>query len=155
MNDYIKVSFEKLESFDMHRSSLRSFVLIRNSLAYALTKQHNDYNELLRPEQEHEQNEVQVQTHTDEANYGLSNNEDQEVWLASCFNQLDQDEDYKPLFDEYDSEDDEDDEDDSMPSSPQENNAHYYKKKPTFFINEEDEEEDDGLICYDIPFLSL
>ncbi|KAI8641681.1 hypothetical protein BD408DRAFT_444115 [Parasitella parasitica] len=149
MNDYITLSFDKLESFDMHRSSLTSFVLIRNSLISALTRQENNYNDLLYRHQE------QVQVQDSKENCGQSDDGEQEVWLASCFDQLDQDEANKPSFDEYDSEEDEYeyDEDDSMPSSPQENTTPFYKQKPTFFINEEDEE--DGLICYDIPFLSL
>lgn len=148
MNNYIRLSFDKLESFDMHGSSLTSFVLIRNSLVSALTRQQNDF-DLMYQQQDQEQDQEQ--------DYELSDEEEQEVWLDSCFDQLDQDEDSnnntKPLFDEYDSEEDDDDE--SMPLSPQENTVPFYKKKPTFFINEEDEEDEDGLICYDIPFLSL
>ncbi|GAN07941.1 hypothetical protein MAM1_0183d07446 [Mucor ambiguus] len=150
MNNYnIRLSFDKLESFDMHKSSLTSFVLIRNSLISALTQQQNDVEMMYK-----EEPQQQIQEEEHEEDHELSDEEEQEVWLDSCFDQLDQDEDNgKPLFDEYDSE--EDDEDESMPLSPQENNIPFYKKKPTFFINEDEEEEEDALICYDIPFLSL
>ncbi|KAK4517705.1 Transcriptional regulator of nonfermentable carbon utilization [Mucor velutinosus] len=149
MNNYnIRLSFDKLESFDMHRSSLTSFVLIRNSLISALTRQQNAV-EIMYEEPQH-----QLQEEKQEEDYELSDEEEQEVWLDSCFDQLDQDEDNsKPLFDDCDSE--EDDEDEAMPLSPQESIIPFYKKKPTFFINEDEEEEEDALMCYDIPFLSL
>lgn len=121
-------------------------------------KQEHEHEHELQYEQVQVQVQVQEQEQDQEQDYELSDEEEQEVWLDSCFDQLDQDEDnnnnIKPLFDEYDSEE-EDDDDESMPLSPQENTVPFYKKKPTFFINEEDEEDEDGLICYDIPFLSL
>lgn len=137
---YTRLSFEKLENFDMQKSSLSSFVLVRNSLITALTKQQ---------QQQHYQEVV----NSDMMLFDKVEEQEQQVWLDSCFNELDQ------VYSEGDqvevNPEDESDEED-MPLSPQDNNEPFYnKKKTTFFINEEDEEEEDGFVCYDIPFLSL
>ncbi|KAI8887589.1 hypothetical protein K501DRAFT_283216 [Backusella circina FSU 941] len=124
---FSRLSFEKLEAFDMHRSSLSSFVLVRNALITVLTEQEDilimsEQNHL--PEQEEEEKE-----------------EVQEVWLDSCFNELDDEDDNSS-----------DSEEDDMPSSPQDIRPFF--KKASFYINDDEEDEED-LICYDIPFLSL
>jgi hypothetical protein len=127
---FSRLSFEKLEAFDMHRSSLASFVLVRNALITALTEHDvlimSEQNQLLQDEQDSEEEEEEVQ----------------EVWLDSCFNELDDEED----------DDSSDSEEDDMPSSPQDIRPFF--KKASFYIND-DEEDDEDLICYDIPFLSL
>ncbi|KAI8066091.1 hypothetical protein BDF21DRAFT_427054 [Thamnidium elegans] len=144
MNHYFtRLSFEKLENFDMQKSSLSSFVLVRNSLITALTMQQH-FNTMLDPEDDLMEEEY-------DSNMMLFDQveEEQQVWLDSCFNELDQ---------VYNQEEDSDEEEDNMPTSPQDDDVPFYnqlKKKPTFYINEEEEEEEDGLICYDIPFLSL
>lgn len=124
---YTRLSFEKLENFDMRKSSLSSFVLVRNSLITALTKQQQ--------QQRYEENDMMLFDQVEE--------EEQQGWLDSCFQELDQ-----VVEDHIEEESDEED----MPLSPQDEPL--YKKK-TFFINEDEEDEEDGLVCYDIPFLSL
>jgi hypothetical protein len=143
---YTRLSFEKLESFDMQKSSLSSFVLIRNSLISALTKeqQYNNYqsNSYMMDYEEEEEEEEDEEEEEEEKE------EIEQVWLDSCFDQLDHQEQ------EGDSEEEEE-----MPLSPQDDSVPFFhnniQKKPTFYINEEEEEEEDALVCYDIPFLSL
>ncbi|GAA5804574.1 hypothetical protein HPULCUR_010075 [Helicostylum pulchrum] len=145
---YTRLSFEKLENFDMQKSSLSSFVLVRNSLITALTMQQH-FNTTLDPE---EQDDLMEEEEYD-SNMMLFDQveEEQQVWLDSCFTELDQ------VYNNGE-EDSDEEEDDNMPTSPQDDNVLFYnqlKKKTTFYINEEEEDEEDGLICYDIPFLSL
>jgi hypothetical protein len=149
---YTRLSFEKLESFDMQKSSLSSFVLIRNSLISALTKQqqYNNYqsNSYMMDYEEEVEEEKEEQV--------------EQVWLDSCFHQLD----HQEQEDDSEEEDmplspQDDSEEEDMPLSPQDDSVSFFhhhdiKKKPTFYINEEEEdEEEDALVCYDIPFRSL
>lgn len=62
INDMLQLSFEKLESFDMNKSSLSSFVLIRNSIINELTKK----------------------------DALMEDVEEQEVWLDNCIHALEQ-----------------------------------------------------------------
>lgn len=134
---YTRLSFEKLENFDMRKSSLSSFVLVRNSLITALTKQQ---------QQQHYEETVHSDMMLFDHQPVQEKVMEQDGWLDSCFQELDQVEKDIPFEDESDDED--------MPLSPQDNIDPFYKKK-TFFINEDEEDEDDALVCYDIPFLSL
>lgn len=164
---YTRLSFEKLENFDMSRQRLSSFVLIRNSLITALTLQqqfnnsnydmHEEYNPILNTEHQDILLFEQVEQE-----------EEEQTWLDSCFDELQQPQQEQSLYSEEEEEEDvyEDcssEEDDlMMPLSPQDHQLQdvppfYKRKRPTFFINEDEEEdeEENGLVCYDIPFLSL
>ncbi|KAG2201567.1 hypothetical protein INT47_007444 [Mucor saturninus] len=140
---YTRLSFEKLENFDMRKSSLSSFVLVRNSLITALTKQQQQhyYEETLHSDM------MLFHHHDDDDDNEKDVEQEGEGWLDSCFQELDQVERDLPFEEESDEED--------MPLSPQDTIDPFYNKKKTFFINEDEEDEDDALICYDIPFLSL
>lgn len=150
MNTYFtRLSFEKLESFDIQKSGLTSFVLIRNSLISALTKQqqYNNYqsNSYMMDYEDEEQEQEQEQMEQEQVE------QVEQVWLDSCFHQLD--------HQDQEEEEDSEEEDDAMPLSPQDDSVPFFnndtKKKPTFYINEDEDEEEDALVCYDIPFLSL
>lgn len=139
---YTKLSFEKLEQFDMQRSNLSTFVLIRNTLIHALTQQQQEhfqyyYEEEVAAEEQEQEDELM----------------EQQVWLDSCFSELEENQTMLQVEEEEEEEDS--DEDDMIPLSPQDHAIPFSRKKPTFYINEEDEEEEDGLLCYDIPYLSL
>ncbi|KAI8886980.1 hypothetical protein K501DRAFT_308324 [Backusella circina FSU 941] len=108
VNYFIRLSFHKLETFDINRTGLSTFVLVRNSLISALTEQkhHHDYayndemdDIVLEEEEEHD-------------------DEQGKVWLDSCFDQLEQE--------------DEDDSDEDMPLSPQQQQDDDFYSKPTY-----------------------
>ncbi|KAI8989603.1 hypothetical protein BDB01DRAFT_782453 [Pilobolus umbonatus] len=135
INHFSRISFEKLEAFDTNRSSLSAYVLIRNSLIHAWSHQ-NEYQCMMDDTDllyEDIQEDVQ----------------EEQVWLESCFTQLTEEE--MPVTSLYE---DDDSDEDILPLSP-EDTSPFYRKQSAFFINEDEEEEEDGLICYDIPFLSL
>ncbi|KAG1450510.1 hypothetical protein G6F56_008328 [Rhizopus delemar] len=67
MNDMLQLSFEKLESLDMNKSNLSSFVLIRNSIINILSKNKNQ--------------DVIMEDRVVE---------DEQVWLDNCIQELQQ-----------------------------------------------------------------
>ncbi|CAO3655375.1 unnamed protein product, partial [Mucor hiemalis] len=154
------LSFEKLENFDMQRSKLSSFVLVRNSLITALTLQQQQHHDMMMdyydPTPNTQNDSILFEGREEEK-------EEQQVWLDSCFNELDGQGqigigEEEEEVDEYDDDFYGSSEEDEMPSSPQDEVGQpFYRNSSNnkFFINEDEEEEEDGLICYDIPFLSL
>ncbi|KAG0739728.1 hypothetical protein G6F57_011845 [Rhizopus arrhizus] len=67
MNDILQLSFEKLESLDINKSGLSSFVLIRNSIIHLFNKQDNIIKD-----------------------YAIE--QEEQIWLDNCIHELEQDE---------------------------------------------------------------
>lgn len=115
VNYFIRLSFHKLETFDVNRTSLSTFVLVRNSLISALTEHKNDYNDV----------DEDIIIEDDD----IEQDGQGEVWLDSCFDQLE-----------------EEDSDEDMPLSPQQDHDDDFYTK----------QQNQALIRYDLPlFLSL
>jgi hypothetical protein len=125
VNYFIRLSFHKLETFDVNRTSLSTFVLVRNSLISALTEHKNDYNDV----DDEDDEDIII-----EEDDGIEEDEQGEVWLDSCFDQLEQEKE------------EEEDSDEDMPLSPQQDHDDDFYTK----------QQNQALIRYDLPlFLSL